>query len=568
MPRYPIRARRRPLRKGLFRSVFVVGGAYTPPVEYVDSATVYLDLTVTTTDVADYVDSATVYLDLTVSATETADFVDSAEVYLDLQASGTEIHEKVDAAEVYLNLTVAEIAPFFPTTEILDTFTRADQNPITGNWSTPTGGTAANDIQLVSNVIAGTVADFNNAWWNPTTYGPDCEAYVTIGVPIGASCSVLARIQQPGSSATIDGYLATTDGTSVRLGRYINGGWSQIGSSFGIALDTGDKIGIRCINSQIELWTYSSGSWTRRISTTDDSISAAGYIGVEINGTIATFDDFGGGTYVPATEHAQFVDSATVYLLLTPSATDVADFVDAATVPFTLTPSTTVEEHTTYDAAEVYLDLTASGTEVQEREYLDSAEVYLELSVTSVESTDYSDTETIYFDISITTSDIAEFTDAATVPLALVPSSVDVADFVDSTEVYFDLQPSGVDEYTSGGGGGTEYIDSAEVYLDISLQSVDVSEFIDTAQVYLDLQPSSVDTAEYVDSTTVPLLLTITSSEEFTYTDSATVYFDLQVILFIAPTMSLYVAGATFRWAHTGYKRYEALTGARRYAFK
>lgn len=32
MPRYPIRARRRQPRKGSYRSVFVVGGAYVAPV--------------------------------------------------------------------------------------------------------------------------------------------------------------------------------------------------------------------------------------------------------------------------------------------------------------------------------------------------------------------------------------------------------------------------------------------------------------------------------------------------------------------------------------------------------
>jgi hypothetical protein len=32
MPRYPIRARSRPPRKGVYRSVFIAGGAYVPPV--------------------------------------------------------------------------------------------------------------------------------------------------------------------------------------------------------------------------------------------------------------------------------------------------------------------------------------------------------------------------------------------------------------------------------------------------------------------------------------------------------------------------------------------------------
>ena len=64
------------------------------------------------------------------------------------------------------------------------------------------------------------------------------------------------------------------------------------------------------------------------------------------------------------------------------------------------------EEHTTFDASEVYLDIQASGVEVQEREFLDSDTVYLDLSVTSVDTAQFVDAQTVGLLLTVTATEI------------------------------------------------------------------------------------------------------------------------------------------------------------------
>src|SRR5689334_6286567 len=68
----------------------------------------------------------------------------------------------------------------FPVTSVLSTFT-GDENPLSesGMW--------AHDIRLentaaakVGGVLTGSVDDYWDAIWNSQTFGPQCEAYVTL----------------------------------------------------------------------------------------------------------------------------------------------------------------------------------------------------------------------------------------------------------------------------------------------------------------------------------------------------------------------------------------------------
>src|SRR5678815_3707490 len=81
----------------VFRRVSgVFGGKYAPTAGFTDSATVYVDIQVTSSDAADFVDSATVYVDIQPASTEAAQFVDSATVlavsYTHLRAHETPEH--------------------------------------------------------------------------------------------------------------------------------------------------------------------------------------------------------------------------------------------------------------------------------------------------------------------------------------------------------------------------------------------------------------------------------------------------------------------------------------------
>ncbi len=193
----------------------------------------------------------------------------------------------------------------FPTTSVLDTFTGTDQNPISGNWSTPMHS-SDNAMRRLSNQLTPTTAGvFNNAWWNVQTFGPDVEAFATITTlpGNGQPTDVWARVKNPGTS-NLEGYLAVysgNDANAVYLGKYISGAWAgQVGSAIQHPLVAGDKIGICCMGTTIELWAYESGSWSRLIQATDTSHQTAGYIGAEIYHNVARLDDFGGGTVIGA----------------------------------------------------------------------------------------------------------------------------------------------------------------------------------------------------------------------------------------------------------------------------
>jgi hypothetical protein len=70
---------------------FIAGGG-GGPVEYQDSATVYVDIQVASADIAEYTEAATVLVDLQTSGTEIAAYSEAATVYIDIQNTGGECY--------------------------------------------------------------------------------------------------------------------------------------------------------------------------------------------------------------------------------------------------------------------------------------------------------------------------------------------------------------------------------------------------------------------------------------------------------------------------------------------
>lgn len=448
MARFPLRARRRPPRKGLSYSLAVVGGSYVPPVEYTDSAT------------------------------------------------------------VYLNLQVVELAPYFPTTQLLDDFNRANESPLAGNWSTPiTAVGFGAQARLTSNAIIthNTPPANVGAYWDIATFGPDCEAWMRCAADLnsGESWYVYARIKDE-ATTNYDAYQVSLNfAGTLAITRRDNGAGTLLSSST-VTATVGDYIGIRCIGSLIEAWhkPVSTGEWVRVTTAEDNTYPAAGYIGFGMltNDTTTILDDFGGGTYVPATEHAQFVESTTVNLTLTPSGTEFREGTDTAEIYLDLQAISTAEEHTTYDTAEVYVDLQASGSD--QAEYIESS--------------------TVYFDLDASGTDIAEFVDAQTVGLLLTPSGTDTFQAIDVAEVYLDLTASGVEELVR------EFLDSAEIYVDLQASGTELAEYVEAQEVYLELTVSSADAAEFTDSSTVYLDLLSSGTDTIDHSDDATIPLDIE----------------------------------------
>jgi hypothetical protein len=102
------------------------------------------------------------------------------------------------------------------------------------------------------------------------------------------------------STSSLDGYISESAAslTEARIYRLDDDSTTQLGSSdaLGWTMTTGDKIAIQMIGDQIMGW-YKDGAsaWSLEITRTDDTYSAAGYMGQERNGA-DTNDDFYAGT--------------------------------------------------------------------------------------------------------------------------------------------------------------------------------------------------------------------------------------------------------------------------------
>lgn len=183
----------------------------------------------------------------------------------------------------------------FPTTPVLDTFTRADENPLTGIWLgelTP----GESQLQLLSNRAAGVNPDplFNGSYTTPV--GADCEAYATIPVDdAGNRCEVYARVFI--DVGGLDAYCVSRVGSTWSIRKKTNSGDAAVGATATQAFSAGDSLGIACYGSTIEGWYKpAAGAWTLVLSRTDTTWTNAGYIGLRLFGTVYRADDFGGGT--------------------------------------------------------------------------------------------------------------------------------------------------------------------------------------------------------------------------------------------------------------------------------
>ncbi len=192
----------------------------------------------------------------------------------------------------------------FPTTGVLDAFTRADNTDLGANWTTTVlvGDSA---ISIVSNQAgyADVDSSFRDEYWNPATFGPDCEVYYTVATKplVTTPVYLFLRLQSPGTSE-VDGYyceivnqVATDDGGIYRLD---NGVFTQLGASLSQEWSDGDGLGFEAIGSAIKAYRRSSGTWSELASRTDATYGSAGNIGIGIQGHTPRLDDFGGGTVV------------------------------------------------------------------------------------------------------------------------------------------------------------------------------------------------------------------------------------------------------------------------------
>lgn len=199
----------------------------------------------------------------------------------------------------------------FPDTGVLDDFNRADSaTTIGGNWSMFMRSAGSYDMGISSNQAYNPDAEWNGLIYDAAQYGPDCEVYVTMAAlcDFDADGVVLyARLKDIVVDAwNYDGYsvfywpsAGTPNTVLLRVYRVDNSVATQLGASVEENDPAnGDKFGIQLRGSVIDGWFQpNGGSWTLKLTRTDATYGAAGYLGF-YSGSESTWrmDDFGGGT--------------------------------------------------------------------------------------------------------------------------------------------------------------------------------------------------------------------------------------------------------------------------------
>lgn len=189
----------------------------------------------------------------------------------------------------------------FPTTSVLDTFTRADENPVASGWSGPMF-TGEQQLQVTSQQLRAPSGG-GNSYWSSSTFGADTEVYCTIPAQAlaGAFLQLFARTTNiPTSPQCYMARLIFASGNdTVRLFRRVGGVSTQLGADItteDFALN--DKFGLEVIGTNVSAYRYTAGSWTQIGTRSDSNISGTGSIGLEWTDNVGRADDFGGGTVV------------------------------------------------------------------------------------------------------------------------------------------------------------------------------------------------------------------------------------------------------------------------------
>lgn len=193
----------------------------------------------------------------------------------------------------------------FPTTPVLDDFTRAD-GAIGANWSSDPFNINAVDLLVASNTMkAGLVTNNSEMWWNAATYTEDQEAYITLTTlpPTTTFIYFFLRVQQPDTAAsTVDCYeveLQVDVGAhQINIYRVLNGTATTLAN---VPLTdnfvAGDVFGAAVIGNTVI--AYRNGIQIAQFLDTTPR-TGAGFLGFGRFNSVAEqtsrYDNFGGGS--------------------------------------------------------------------------------------------------------------------------------------------------------------------------------------------------------------------------------------------------------------------------------
>lgn len=188
----------------------------------------------------------------------------------------------------------------YPDTSALDSFTRADQIPITSPWIGPifTGET---QLRLVSNQLANDGSD-GNSYWNSAFTG-----YIEEWLTFTSSMPVNGRVILylcTSVGATVNGYRVQFRNIAgynqVFIDRVDAGIVTQLGATMtlGAPFASGDQFGAEVTGGSVVAYykPVSTGLWVNLGARDDTTYTGPWYIGVSLVGAV-TADNFGGGDF-------------------------------------------------------------------------------------------------------------------------------------------------------------------------------------------------------------------------------------------------------------------------------
>lgn len=191
-----------------------------------------------------------------------------------------------------------------PTTEILDDFNRANEDPLAGNWTQKVSPDEGTELLLISNsVVNAAVFDPCSAYWNVGTFAADQECYVSdIAVAITPGMRLYARMADP-NTLSLSGYCCSYSGAEGTLALYRFDSASPILLDSAVVGASYSRMLLTAIGDELTVSLYSAegATWTQFLTVTDATYNHAGYIGMGAapsdDAPSLTLDNFGGGNY-------------------------------------------------------------------------------------------------------------------------------------------------------------------------------------------------------------------------------------------------------------------------------
>jgi hypothetical protein len=185
----------------------------------------------------------------------------------------------------------------FPITPVLDSCTRADENPAVGWTAAIYSGNVA--PRIVGNRLVAAAAGTTSGYLSRAPFTNDAEFYFTMNDLGGGDINLTWAINDAGT-AGVDNYVFSINQATniMRLFSFTNGALGpQIGADINQVLTNGDSIGVRRLGSVIELWyKVGAGLWTRIFSTTSTIWNAGGRAGIFFGNTTQKISNVGGGS--------------------------------------------------------------------------------------------------------------------------------------------------------------------------------------------------------------------------------------------------------------------------------